>query len=85
MVAPAALEELVEVAAPEEAPEEVAVEPAAEEEVVTETSVKLSGLSCPQLAFSFFAQRAWAAASPTPAALQLEKTFSQIKVGIVSV
>jgi len=85
MVAPAALEELVELVEAPEAPdvEAVGVAPEAADEVVAETAVKLVGSICPQLAFSFFWQRAWAAASPTLAALQLEKICSQIKVGIV--
>jgi hypothetical protein len=86
-VGPAPVEVLLEVAEGEaEAPDatvEVGVEPAAAEEVVVETSVKLSGLSVPQLAVSSALHLAWEAESPTWAALQSSKVFSQRKVGIV--
>lgn len=86
MVAPAALEELVEEEeAPDGAADAVGVVAAEAEEVVAAFAVILGGVRCPQLAASFLAQRAWAAASPTPAALHSLNTSSQMKVGIVCV
>jgi hypothetical protein len=58
IVAPAALEELVEDAEAPEAAAEVGVDAAEEEEVVVELSVMLGGVRCPQLAASFLEQRA---------------------------
>lgn len=53
--------------------------------VVATTATNVEGSFPPQLAFWFFAQVAWEAASPTLARLQLVKICWQIKVGMVVV